>query len=618
MKVDKIAILDCGGQYLKVIDRKVRELGVKTDIFPVNCDVEKLKEYDGIILSGGPGSVWAESAIDYNHQLLELNIPVLGICYGMHLINKHFGGTVATGRVGEYGEIIIDIEPGCPLFTGLDKKQKVLMSHQDEIVTIAPGFKKCSSSDLITAAISNEKLKIYGVQFHPEVDLTINGKKMLENFLKQICQLEGNYILDDRIEIAIKNIKEKVKDEKIIVLVSGGVDSAVSAVLLLKALPAENVYGIHIDHGLMRKYESDIVCRNLQQLGFKNFLRVNAEDTFLNSVLRIDNREIGPLTHIIDPEDKRNLIGNIFLEVVREAARGFDLNFDTTFWAQGTLRPDLIESGNPDVSTTAHKIKTHHNDVEFIRAARAKGLVAETNWDWHKDEVRKVARKLGIHPGIAERQPFPGPGLALRVICYQGDRKFPSIKQEEFREKMKRITGDYDTAVLPIKSVGVQGDYRSYKNLVILSGNKMEFQWDEIYDIGKKIPNRVGYVNRVAYVLNKNINTDDIECYDFHINKKSLHLLRDLDDLIVNRLKDCSISQTLVLLLPCGRDNKYSVGIRTFITNDFMTGSPAVIGKDIDKTVLESLVKEIEDKFTEIDLILYDITGKPPATVEWQ
>ncbi|HEY8464829.1 MAG TPA: glutamine-hydrolyzing GMP synthase [Bacillota bacterium] len=618
MRVEQVAILDCGGQYTKVIDRKVRELCVKSDIFPMGVAADTLRRYQGIILSGGPGSVWADTPLKYDERLFDLGIPVLGICYGMQLMNRHFGGEVLPGVKAEYGEMTIEVDPGCKLFSGLGARQTVLMSHGDSVTRLAPGFAVAAKSADVYVVIADEQRRLYGVQFHPEVDLTVNGKQMLANFLFKICGLSGNYVLEDRIQTAIEKIRAKVKDEKVLVLVSGGVDSAVSAALLLKALKPEQVYAIHIDHGLMRKDESDLVCENLKELGLVNLIRENAAATFFNTKVEVDGRTIGPLTSLVEPEAKRQLIGNIFIQVTRKAAESLNLDFDKTFWAQGTLRPDLIESGNPGVSSYAHRIKTHHNDVDLVRRAREKGLVIETNWDWHKDEVRQVARALGIKESIASRQPFPGPGLAIRLICNDNRSLVTTAEFEQFNQVMQAINAGYPGTVVPIRSVGVQGDCRSYRYLALTWGDGLDLDWDQVYRIGKLLPNQVNFINRVAYLLNQREPGGTIKTHELYLTPENVDLLREVDHIVVQHLNIPPISQVFAVLLPIGVTGKYSVAIRTFITNDFMTGRPAFIGTELAKDRLAQVVELIESKFPQIDLVFYDVTSKPPATVEWQ
>ncbi len=613
--MEKLAILDCGGQYTKVIDRKVRALGVKSEIFPINIEPDSLMDFQGIILSGGPESVWHENALKCDPKLFELNKPILGICYGMHLTNVSFNGVVIAGLKSEYGECDISVDVSCPLFNGLSPKQTVLMSHGDTVKTLADGFKACAFSDDIVAAFYNESKKIYAVQFHPEVDLTVNGNKMMENFLRLICEYKDFYSLEDRIQISVDHIKAKVGDKNVIVLVSGGVDSAVTAALLAKALKPEQVFAIHIDHGLMRKDESDLICENLKKLGLRNLQRINAKERFFNSVIDIDGRKLGPLTSLTDPEEKRNLIGQVFIEVVREAAADLNLDFEQTFLAQGTLRPDLIESGNPEVSVYAHKIKTHHNDVDIIRQARAKGMIVETNWDWHKDEVRHVGKILGLDKEVTDRQPFPGPGLAVRLQCSDGNERLDESEEKNFNNLIS-AQSEFNAKVLPLRSVGVSGDCRTFGHLALVWCDALN--WERIYSFSKQITNNIKKVNRVALVLNPHSMDSAINCNSMYINDENVELLQNIDFMVTEALKDYKISQTFSVLLPMGVTKPYSIAIRTFVTNDFMTGAPAAIDEVCPYDRLKTLANEILQKFDNIEYVLYDITGKPPATCEWQ
>lgn len=627
---EKCAILDCGGQYTKVIDRKVRELGVKSEIFPIGVAPEKLAGFGGMILSGGPASVWEKGAPEYDGRIFDLGIPTLGICYGMQLLNEHFGGKVVPDYKTEYGQTEINVDPSTPLFAGLESRQKVLMSHGDAVEVLAPGFKKIADTEGVTAGIYNAEKKIAAVQFHPEVDPTVNGVKMLENFLRGVCAFKDTYALEDRIETSVKMIREKVGNGKVIVLVSGGVDSAVTAALLVKALGSEQVYGIHIDHGMMRKNESDIICENLADLGLTQMQRINAEDAFFNTPLVIDGVSYEPLCKTCEPEKKRAIIGHMFFVVTEEAAKKLNLDFDTAYLGQGTLRPDLIESGNPDVSGYAHKIKTHHNDVGVIRALRDRGHVVETNWDWHKDEVRQVARMLGLDEAIASRQPFPGPGLGVRIICTNNSGR--NLSDKDVAEKyeplvnfVKSKSSEYTADLAPIQSVGVQGDHRSYKNMAVLytnsSGDAADTDMAGLYELAREIPNELGYINRVTYCLNEKAPQSELICSPTHICHETAELLRELDDITTRHLMNKNIAQCFAVLVPISahEGKKYSVAMRAVCTTDFMTAQSAVPGKDFSIDALKAARDEIVERFGDtISLVLYDVTGKPPATVEWE
>ncbi|MGN1207220.1 MAG: glutamine-hydrolyzing GMP synthase [Eubacteriales bacterium] len=621
--MEKLAIVDCGGQYTKVIDRKIREAGVYTDILPMGVPAEKLKGYGAMILSGGPASVWESGAPTYDPAIFDLGIPTLGICYGMEMLVDHFGGTVAPEVKTEYGQIEIDIDPSCPLFAGLSPKEKVLMSHGDAVSVIPAGFRTVATTGTVCAGVWNEEKKIVGVQFHPEVDPTVHGVEMLVNFVRGICGFQETYALEDRIETSIRAIREKVGDGKVVVLVSGGVDSAVTAALLLRALKPEQVYGIHIDHGMMRKNESDLICENLKKLGLTQMQRINAEDAFFHTPLVIDGEQYAPLSETCEPEKKRAIIGHMFFLVTEEAAKKLDLDFDTAFLGQGTLRPDLIESGNPDVSGYAKKIKTHHNDVGIIRALRDRGHVVETNWDWHKDEVRQVARMLGLDEEIASRQPFPGPGLGVRILCTDGGKTADPEKAAALAAYRQASEMPYAAALAPVQSVGVQGDHRSYRSLVILSGEGLTPDFDTLYTVAKGIPNELNFVNRVAYLLNRRDLGGTLTSVRSRICREEADLLREADSIVTSEIMrpmngKCKIAQCFAVLLPASTDGRFSVAIRAVVTNDFMTASSAVPGVDFPSDALANIVRRLEEADLPLDLILYDVTGKPPATVEWE
>jgi GMP synthase (glutamine-hydrolysing) len=632
--VEKIALLDCGAQYTKVIDRRVRELNVDTEIVPVDVAASALQgKFSGIILSGGPNSVYEPGAPQCDPAIFELGLPVLGICYGMQLLNRHFGGTVLPSPTKEYGETEVTVNPDCLLFDGLEPVQHVLMSHGDSVGEPAPGFEVVGRSvsthhHEVVAAIQNPQARIYGVQFHPEVELSVHGGKMLENFLYKICGLTGSYALDTRLDEALEAIRRQVGDKNVFVLVSGGVDSSVTAALLVKALRPEQVFAVHIDSGMMRHQESDLVCEALKAIGLRHLERVNAEDIFLNATTDIDGKTVGPLCRVHDPEAKRRIIGDVFYHLVTDAIRRSNLNLDETFIAQGTLRPDLIESGNRDISSQAHTIKTHHNDVPLIQEQRKKGLIIEPNRDWHKDEVRKIGRMLGLPEELVMRHPFPGPGLAIRIICAEQ----PYLTDEYFQanQALKALAAEagMQAVLLPVQSVGVQGDSRSYRYVAALKADLANTDWNKIRAMAQKIPNRIHQINRVALLLNDKALPEQLQTITpTLLNPVSLEKLRVLDHMVTEQFRrddlHDGISQLFTVLLPVDtmrepdRPPKHSVVIRAVITSDYMTARPAALLHEIPFKFIRNLAEALSSQ-PNVDLVLYDITSKPPATVEWE
>lgn len=627
-----IAILDCGAQYTKVIDRRLRELNVNTLIAPIFISSSELAgKVSGIILSGGPNSVYDADAPQCDPQLFELGIPVLGICYGMQLMAQTLGGTVERGDTQEYGETAISIDPECWLFDKLARQENVLMSHGDHVAKLPKGFKQVGNSGDIVAAMANNNKRLYGVQFHPEVELTEHGTQLLDNFLTKICHAEKTFTLTSRLDDMLSEVRERVGDKNVFVLVSGGVDSSVTAALCVKALGPDKVYAVHIDSGMMRHNESDLVCDALNAIGLKHLTRINAEQDFLNATTTLDNGEtIGPLRKTIDPEHKRRLIGDTFYHLIVKAIDDADFDINDAFIAQGTLRPDLIESGNRDISDTAQVIKTHHNDVTLIQEHRQRGLILEPNRDCHKDEVRDIGRLLGLPEALVARQPFPGPGLGIRLLCANQ----PAIEASELEAAKIAVAGKLSSGastVLPIRSVGVQGDGRSYRCAAVV--NQLNTT-DELAQLAKTIPNQVDSINRVLWLANPEndtVNMAEISVTPTYLNEDTLGKLRAVDHAVTTAFQHNGwmngVSQSLAVLVPITShaDKTHSVVIRGVITSDFMTARPlrlvdGAINKtgDIPQKELSALAKSLCEKFPWLDWVMLDVTGKPPATVEWE
>jgi len=497
-KEETIIILDFGSQYTQLIARRVRESKVYCEILPFNADPDSFKDKNlkGIILSGGPSSVFDAGAPFCDKKVFELNVPILGICYGLQLLAYLFGGKVEKSKSREYGKAIIKIEEHKDLFKGFKKKLQVWMSHGDFVSRLPKDYRKSASSENIPfAAVKNPKKKIFGVQFHPEVAHTQNGIRIIQNFLYDICECHGEWTPKSFIQSTVKEIKRKVGNEKVILGLSGGVDSSVSALLVNKAL-GRQLNCIFVDNGLLRKNEARQVKEAFKDFDM-NIIFVDASEKFLSR-----------LNGVIDPEEKRRIIGRTFIEVFEEEANKLG---EVGFLAQGTLYPDVIESTS--FKGPSATIKTHHN---------VGGLPAEMNLqlieplrELFKDEVRRIGKELKLPDNILGRHPFPGPGLAVRILGEITRERLDILREADdiFIQELKsskhyQKVWQAFCVLLPVQSVGVMGDERTYENVVALravtSLDGMTADWAHLpYDLIGKISNRiineVKGINRVVY-----------------------------------------------------------------------------------------------------------------------
>ena len=614
---EKVAILDAGAQYGKCIDRRVRELNVESDVLPMNTPAEQLRSYKAIIISGGPESVYDPKAPRCDRAVFDLGIPVLGICYGMQLMNYMFGGAVVKTDVREDSTECITIKPGVPLFKNLDLEQQVLLTHGDAVTRVAQGFDTVARSDGCIAAIVNKDRALYGVQFHPEVGRTEHGTQMLRNFLYEIAGCKGTYTIEDRRTTAERQILDYVGDEKVLALLSGGVDSTVLAALLLKTLGPSRIHALHVNNGFMRSGESAKVHAALSELGLQMHT-VDASQEFYNSRTVVDGRMTARLCETIAPEDKRVIIGNEFVQVFNREQQRLNLETSRLYLAQGTLRPDLIESASALASGKANKIKTHHNDTPLVRELRAQGRVLEPLKDLHKDEVRALGEALGLSHDFVWRQPFPGPGLAVRTLC--ADTPYMTADFHDVHHGLQRYCGNgVASALLPVRTVGVQDDERSYKYVVALSGHS---DWPALFELAKQLPKRFP-VNRVVHMFGEEERGPVTTITPTYLTPEPIGQLRQADDVVNTLLQRYglmrSLSQVPVISvpLPFGTPGARTIAIRTFITDDFMTGVAARPGKEMPHECLDEMVRGIL-RVPGISRVLYDMTGKPPGTTEWE
>lgn len=498
MNKEIVIVLDFGGQYNQLIARRVRECNVYCEVLPYNTSVSQIKEINpkGIIFTGGPASVYDEDAPVCDKGIFELGIPVLGICYGAQIMTHSLGGKVSKAPVREYGKTEVSVSKASKLFKDVSEKTICWMSHTDYVEQVAEGFVVSAYSDSCpVAAFENTDLQLYGVQFHPEVVHSVEGTKMLSNFLYSICNCTGDWKMSSFTEDSIEKLKEKIGDKKVLCALSGGVDSSVAAVMISKAV-GKQLTCIFVDHGLLRKNEGDEVEKIFTEQFDVNLIRVNAQERFYKK-----------LAGVTEPEAKRKIIGEEFIRVFEEEAKKIGV---VDFLAQGTIYPDVIESGLGKSAV----IKSHHNVGGLPEHVDFKEIV-EPLRDLFKDEVRKAGLELGIPENLVFRQPFPGPGLGIRIIGEVTAEKVKIVQEADYiyREEiakagLDRSVGQYFAALTNMQSVGCMGDERTYDYAIALravtttdfmTAEAAELPWDVLGKVSSRIVNEVKGVNRVLY-----------------------------------------------------------------------------------------------------------------------
>jgi len=607
MTHDRIAVVDFGGQYAHLIATKVRRLHVLAEIRQPEDPPQAYAPYKGIILSGSPAlsSLGQDSA--YDKALYDLDVPILGFCFGHQEIAKHYGGQVEHGG-REWGYADLHILRPHPLFTGLAPVEQVWMSHYDSVTGLGPGFLELAHSTLPGgtrvqhryAAIGSDRLRRYGFQFHPEVDDTLHGSEMIANFVLGICGCRPSWTMERYIDEEVARVRAQVGDGAVFLLVSGGVDSTVAARLLAHALGPDRVHLLHIDNGLMRQDESAKVMEMLGRLGLDRHLSfVDAGADFLAA-----------LRGVVEPEAKRRAIGDTFISVFEREARRLGLQHHLL--AQGTIYPDTIETGG---TQRADVIKTHHNRVPIVREMIRAGRVVEPLAELYKVEVRELGERLGIPREAVWRQPFPGPGLAVRLLCSDGqpDRSgFDAI--EPALAELADVEG-VAMLPLPIRSVGVKADLRAYEHPVLFSGPA---PWEHLLGLAATVYQRVPGINRCLWNLGPSA-PRAARPLPATVTRERLDLLRQADALVMDGLRRHglygSIWQCPTVLVPLEIDGRGTelVIVRPIHSERAMTATPA----RLPDALLDELRRSILD-LPGVSGLACDITTKPPGTIEWE
>jgi GMP synthase (glutamine-hydrolysing) len=601
---DFIAVLDFGSQYAHLIAKRIRHLGAYTQIFSPSVNENLLRKAKGIVLSGGPSSVYSSDIPCFNSNILASHLPILGLCYGHQLIAKEFGGKITNTGKGEFGKAILKQTSDFPLWKNVSFPTQVWMSHQDSVIECPPDFEVKGVTDSgFVAAMKHRNRPIYTLQFHPEVNDSEQGHKMLENFVNT-CGVHSRWSMETFIEETTERLRKEVGERKVLMFISGGVDSSVAFALLNKALGTEKLLGLYINNGFMRKNESTDIIERYQQFGFSNIESRDYSSFFLNAV---ENQ--------VDPQIKRHKIGATFIQMRDNFLS--ELNLPEAEWmlGQGTLYPDIIESGGTE---HAEVIKSHHNRVQEVLDLISSGKVVEPLKNLYKDEVRQVGSLLGLPDTIVWRHPFPGPGLAINVLCAKGDESFPELEKTtaEVLDCLKE--SECESQILPVRSVGVQGDQRTYTPPAAFRNAPLN--WDWLEKEATRLTNEVRNINRVVLQLGSNSKepNDPFMIRKAFCTRDRLDLLREADFMATKMLEENDlmreIFQLLVILLPISKNGKEdSLVLRPVVSEDVMTAQFARIDWNLLDPLVESLLG-----LPGIETVFYDITHKPPGTFGWE
>ncbi|HWF07764.1 MAG TPA: glutamine-hydrolyzing GMP synthase [Bryobacteraceae bacterium] len=590
-----MVVLDTGGQYCHLIARKIRELGVSSEVHPSEIPAERLAHARGVIISGGPHSVYDDGSPFVQRETLAAGIPVLGICYGQQLIAQLLGGSVEKGDKGEFGLAILDLLDGAgahsQLFQGIRDHQQIWMSHRDKVTAPPPGFRVlATTSTCEIAAIEDSTRRLFGVQFHPEVVHTTQGKRFLDNFVFSVCGCEKDWNPGQRVALVEEQIRQHVRDRNVFFFVSGGVDSTVAFTLCLRALGPARVRGVYVDTGLMREGETEFVESTFAKLGAGVVDIAHCQEEFLH-----------PLELVREPEQKRHVIGEQFVRVQERIIEARGLLDGHWILGQGTIYPDTIESGGSSSDSKAATIKTHHNRVPGIQKLMESGRIIEPLAEFYKDEVRAIGQQLGLPAELLNRHPFPGPGLAIRCLC------------SEVEEPVRRIPEGW---LIPIRSVGVQGDSRSYAPVLAIEAFPSES--GRLQEEATELVNRTAEVNRVIALVTSRETLEHQRVFASSLTHGRVALLRKADAIIRQICHESGFESKVwqfpVIVIPVGTGEcRDSVVLRPIQSVDGMTADSVPMP---DELLLEMCRRLMG--ISEIAAVYYDLTHKPPGTIEWE